>query len=1172
MKDYYQTLGLDRSASGRQIKHAYRELCKQMHPDRSKSPDANARMREINEAYRALSSPTRKPEYDQLLRLHDQQRETGLDAASEAGHAGHCRCERCGLVDSSLRVTVFTWVLSLLFVSLRRGWAKILCARCRTRYALLFDLQNFFMGWWGFPFGPIWTLGALWHNSMGGHQPKENNALFLAGLGYELYRKGDVRGAIKALAASLALRKDDRVEAFYRQTRDKLSENHGAAKPSPRAPLWRQLASGALHPAIYCAPLLGVLFWLGYIWVGLEEKTTKIAGTAASPTRPATPSRPASVHTNTFDQNVVRRAEAGDARSQYLVGLAYAGGSFDGRTNETAALQWLRRAAETAYAPAELELARRLARSASRLPLGESRNRGLLDQEKEALAWYRRAGAQGLSEAQFDLAWELWNYASDAGDEQAAAQMLREAVVWQRRAAEQGHPEAAFQVAMSYTDPGGEFAQRYRLGDIAQKDVPEAVKWCRKAADLGHVEAQFQLELLLSVAARGGTQATNRIVFSDQRSSFGLRSRIGPLEEDWTATNRIVDAALESESWKWCRRAAENTNVNAALRLALHCENGEDYQGAARWWRRAADQEDVPAAIHLAEMYDNGRGVSEDHTEAANLLFRIVHSFGRYHDYCCSLHSLCNSPGALFSLAERFESGLGVRQDPVEAYKWFDLVVGGSPPEYGYNPFPRATPAGGFTNLPQSGLPALDESWGVEYRAFKLAELARDRRDALGKRMTPDQISKAQARATVYLASFWGGEEFTRDLKDAENGDAAAQLRISRAYWQGEYGRKNCAEGLKWMQRAAELDYAEAQCKMGDCYYDGSFRWGCHVQKDPQRAAMYFRQAAEQGEPRAQFRLALCYANGIGESRNVIQAYKWLRIALAGEQAWDQQHPDPAVAALKGLGIALAGGASGFRDNVESCLAEVAARMTPEQVAFAEAFAKEFVPRKNGLKGATDRRTADLESPNAAGSGFFISEDGALITNFHVVEGASRIVVRANRGSFAAKVAKLDPVNDVAVIEVSGSGFRPLPLTPSRNMKLGDAVFTIGFPNPSLQGVEPKFTDGKIGSLSGPHDDARYFQISVAVQPGNSGGALVNSVGNVVGIVTASLSDRAALETSGALPQNVNYAIKSSYILSLLESTPRLAGKLKEPWTARERKIEDIVKEAQEAAALVLAY
>jgi S1-C subfamily serine protease len=112
---------------------------------------------------------------------------------------------------------------------------------------------------------------------------------------------------------------------------------------------------------------------------------------------------------------------------------------------------------------------------------------------------------------------------------------------------------------------------------------------------------------------------------------------------------------------------------------------------------------------------------------------------------------------------------------------------------------------------------------------------------------------------------------------------------------------------------------------------------------------------------------------------------------------------------------------------------------------------------------------------------------------------------------------------------------------------------------------------GEIASLSGAADDPRYFQISVPVQPGNSGGALVDERGNVIGIVSAKLDAGAALAASGALPENVNYAVKSSLLLSFLESVPDLANKLKAPVTG-DRKFEEVVKSAQDAAVLVLVY
>ena len=107
--------------------------------------------------------------------------------------------------------------------------------------------------------------------------------------------------------------------------------------------------------------------------------------------------------------------------------------------------------------------------------------------------------------------------------------------------------------------------------------------------------------------------------------------------------------------------------------------------------------------------------------------------------------------------------------------------------------------------------------------------------------------------------------------------------------------------------------------------------------------------------------------------------------------------------------------------------------------------------------------------------------------------------------------------------------------------------------------------------VTGAGDDPRYFQISMPVQPGNSGGALVDAHGNVVGIVAAKLSVQAALDATGQLPENVNYAVKSSLLLSFLESVPEVASKLKEPNT-KDAAFEDGVKAAQDAAVLVLVY
>ena len=91
------------------------------------------------------------------------------------------------------------------------------------------------------------------------------------------------------------------------------------------------------------------------------------------------------------------------------------------------------------------------------------------------------------------------------------------------------------------------------------------------------------------------------------------------------------------------------------------------------------------------------------------------------------------------------------------------------------------------------------------------------------------------------------------------------------------------------------------------------------------------------------------------------------------------------------------------------------------------------------------------------------------------------------------------------------------------------------------------------------------------LQPGNSGGALVDERGTVVGVMSAKLNAAAALSASGALPENVNYAVQSGYLLSFLESVPEVSAKLKEA-NGKEIKFDEVVEKAKQAAVLVLVY
>ena len=150
--------------------------------------------------------------------------------------------------------------------------------------------------------------------------------------------------------------------------------------------------------------------------------------------------------------------------------------------------------------------------------------------------------------------------------------------------------------------------------------------------------------------------------------------------------------------------------------------------------------------------------------------------------------------------------------------------------------------------------------------------------------------------------------------------------------------------------------------------------------------------------------------------------------------------------------------------------------------------------------------------------------------------------------------------------------FPYLNIVSSSKVKAGDRVFTFGFPNIDLQGTEVKYTEGSVSSLTGIANNPRHFQISTPVQSGNSGGPLVNEKGQVVGIVIAKLDEEATYEITGNLPENVNYAVKSSFILPFLESIPELPIADNQDDNKQQLDRAAIIEKAKDSVVLILCY
>jgi serine protease Do len=163
-----------------------------------------------------------------------------------------------------------------------------------------------------------------------------------------------------------------------------------------------------------------------------------------------------------------------------------------------------------------------------------------------------------------------------------------------------------------------------------------------------------------------------------------------------------------------------------------------------------------------------------------------------------------------------------------------------------------------------------------------------------------------------------------------------------------------------------------------------------------------------------------------------------------------------------------------------------------------------------------------------SGTGFFVAPN-RVVTNNHVVSGCTKDiqVLYPNRRAYTTTISGQDATNDLVLLHtdmdnLSTAAFYPRP-------RVGDQVASYGFPYSGLLSSDGNCTLGYVTSLSGARDDTRFLQMSTPVQPGNSGGALLDMSGSVVGVVVSRLN------LAQSNPQNVNFAIQPSMVINFLE-------------------------------------
>jgi S1-C subfamily serine protease len=175
---------------------------------------------------------------------------------------------------------------------------------------------------------------------------------------------------------------------------------------------------------------------------------------------------------------------------------------------------------------------------------------------------------------------------------------------------------------------------------------------------------------------------------------------------------------------------------------------------------------------------------------------------------------------------------------------------------------------------------------------------------------------------------------------------------------------------------------------------------------------------------------------------------------------------------------------------------------------------------------------------NVTGTGFVVSSNGHVVTNNHVIGECVGDVNGNLVGESATKlrVVNTDETNDLALLQAAGN-FKDVATIRATAVHSGDPVVVIGFPFHGLLTSDFTVTTGIISSLAGLFNDTRFLQISAPVQPRNSGGPLLDTGGSIVGVVAEKLNALKMVKTTGDIPENINFAIKTGALRDFLDNS-----------------------------------
>lgn len=317
-----------------------------------------------------------------------------------------------------------------------------------------------------------------------------------------------------------------------------------------------------------------------------------------------------------------------------------------------------------------------------------------------------------------------------------------------------------------------------------------------------------------------------------------------------------------------------------------------------------------------------------------------------------------------------------------------------------------------------------------------------------------------------------------------------------------------------WDEKGAALSNPISMRLIGERH-----KMGYGVPQDYVKAVTWYTRAANGCNVGAMFDLAKMYVNGLGVPKDMAMAHALLNLAASGD--WFGESIGLKLIDLNELRQEL--GRSMKADDLKRAQ-EISSSWHPDPEIFLGRKPVDFaggIPTFTGVE------------RSSSGTGFFVSSN-LIVSNFHVGGSCKKIAISSQAKNTLTVRAK-SQVNDLVLLESSQPTEGISILRRDDDISIGEMVTVFGFPLSGQLATTGNLTTGVVSALTGLGNDLNYLQMTAPIQPGNSGGPLLDAKGNVIGVVTGKLDTLHAIKATGDIPQNVNFSIRLRNLFAFLD-------------------------------------